>query len=674
MRTRPSHFLTATIASLLLSFPLFAADTAVSLTERYSAVKVGSPVAIHNQTFQSGHLAIALTDGVAAPILDGTEVVGLYFKGSGSYEYLSNDPAEAAVLTSNVRNSTKLKTTKNDQGIVIRDTFTELFLRVAGREFPEPAGEAAASLDESFAAHQRVFARDKHSDAAFLFVQQKVDAPSVPVVRAQFMGGTEKMVYVHDALVTGAERLYSLYELAPRETTIKEAQEGLWPVPLSEQFIGKTRKQIVEPNFFLFDVDYTLTTASEHDASLQITETLIPNGRAQRVYRFDQYNTIYDTNSRPHRFTVKSVTDEAGNALPFVHRNDELLVSLTQPASKPFKIKFEITGDFLIRPSGDSYWELGTEPWFPQPFQNGQFFTVHSTVKVKKPFVPFAPGQTIRRVEEGDYNVVENRIDKPVRYAVVLAGKYSYEEETRDGLTIRVATYAIKNERATKQLANLAFTMIRFYEPFLGPFPFKEFNIIEINDFGFGQAPPGTMFITSEAFNPTLDPSSRIFSQGINHRYAHEIAHQYWGSVIKMASNDERWVNESFAEYSASLLIKEAKSAGDYKLMQNAWKTNANEAKALSSIVTAQRLRDVGNEGDAFWDRTHLIYDKGAYLLSVMHKELGDKPFLSFLRNFQARFAWKLTTTQDMLAVLQQVTNKDYTEFFEKNVYGTGMP
>jgi len=70
--------------------------------------------------------------------------------------------------------------------------------------------------------------------------------------------------------------------------------------------------------------------------------------------------------------------------------------------------------------------------------------------------------------------------------------------------------------------------MIKFYEPWLGPFPFKEFNIIEIHELGFGQAPPATMFITKEAFNPISGADNQLFSRGINHRFAHEIAHQYW--------------------------------------------------------------------------------------------------------------------------------------------------
>ncbi|HXK39666.1 MAG TPA: M1 family aminopeptidase, partial [Candidatus Paceibacterota bacterium] len=83
---------------------------------------------------------------------------------------------------------------------------------------------------------------------------------------------------------------------------------------------------------------------------------------------------------------------------------------------------------------------------------------------------------------------------------------------------------------------------------------------------------------------------------------------------------------------------------------------------------------DYSDNMTAFRDRTHLVYDKGAYVLAMLHKEIGDDMFLSFLRNFQARYAWKYATTQDMVALLQQLTKKDYSDFFEKNFWGTEMP
>ena len=58
----------------------------------------------------------------------------------------------------------------------------------------------------------------------------------------------------------------------------------------------------------------------------------------------------------------------------------------------------------------------------------------------------------------------------------------------------------------------------------------------------------------------------------------------------------------------------------------------------------------------------------------MVHKEIGDDQFLTFLRTFQGRLAWRFATTQDMITVLKQVTNKDFTTFFEQNFWGTEMP
>src|SRR5262249_45596422 len=304
-------------------------------------------------------------------------------------------------------------------------------------------------------------------------------------------------------------------------------------------------------------------------------------------------NTIYvpvgaGGGSEPRSYHVRKVTDQAGHALAWDHRFSEIVVEMASPveAGASAKIRFEIDGDFLFPPGGANFLELGLGggDWFPQPALNGQFFTWHATVRVKKPFVPFASGLTVARRTEGDDNVVETRTDKPISIPAVVAGKYQMSEETREGLTIRVATYAMRNERAEKQLANLAYAIIGYYQNFLGPFPFPEFNIIEIHDWGFGQAPPGILFITKEAFNPLMGEENKLFSQGVNERFAHEIAHQYWGHVVKMPSFEEQWLEESFAEYCAALFLKTFRSQSTYNSLVSHWKSQASDAADSSAI------------------------------------------------------------------------------------------
>jgi aminopeptidase N len=226
-----------------------------------------------------------------------------------------------------------------------------------------------------------------------------------------------------------------------------------------------------------------------------------------------------------------------------------------------------------------------------------------------------------------------------------------------------------------KQLNNLAWKLIKFYEPWLGPFPFKEFNIIEINELGFGQAPPATMFITKEAFNPLQSTDNMAYSKGVNQRFAHEIAHQYWGHVVKMGSKEEQWITESFAEYCSALAVKQLKGQNGYDAMVATWRGNANDAHNVSSIPYANRIAIPSDPYASFIDRTDLIYDKGALLLATLHKQLGDSKFLSFLRNLQGFYRWRYLTTDEMPKLLAKIDpGKDYAPFFEQYYWGTDMP
>ena len=291
------------------------------------------------------------------------------------------------------------------------------------------------------------------------------------------------------------------------------------------------------------------------------------------------------------------------------------------------KLRFEIDGDFLIRPRGDSYWELGIWPWFPQPALAGQAYTWHAVVRVPKPFVPFAPGTTVRREEEGGLNVLETRLDKPVQFAVILAGDYDMEEEVRDGVTIRVATYALDNPRGRKQLTKVAAEIIAYYREFLGPFPFPEFNILEINDYGFGQAPPATMFITKEAFDPLVGDMSRFEAQQIAKMFAHEIAHQYWGIVVRIPSAQEQWLAESFSEYCAFLFLRDRRSPAVARGLEKRWRRGADFAGDAAPIPLANRVwvsRDAIRRAEI---RSGLLYDKGPILLGALHRQMGDEAF-----------------------------------------------
>jgi hypothetical protein len=642
--------------------------------ESWERLRAGPSAPVSDLKLTAGHATLLLKSGAASPVLAGEEIVGLFFAGAGELEYQSVDPVEFPVFDFNVRKATGLEVQRSEARATVRDKFQRVLWLAVGHPLPSLSGSGGSSLEASLTSHLEKFRRMQGITISHFFVQQKLDSPAAPRVLAALDGGEEDLVYLLDGLESRSE---SLSVLRKSEFPDSETKKYLYPTVLSDQPIGRDRRDPLPPLFLLTEVDLGLTASRGKDASMTVSETVSPVGQARRIFRFDLYNSI-SSGGNVRTWTVRSVSDADGRPLAFDHDGGQVLVESAEPVApeQSLQLRFEIEGDFLLRPGGDNYWQLGLGggAWFPQPDLNGQFYDFHSVVKVKKPFVPFASGRTIRRAEDGDENVLESRTENPVQFPAVIAGAYQWEEEKKDGVTIRVASYAMKNARAMKQLAKLAFGIIEHYQNFLGPFPFSEFDIIEINTWGFGQAPPGIMFITKEAFNPLMEETSQFFSQGINERFAHEIAHQYWGQVVKMPSHEEQWLTESFAEYSAAIFLKTFKGKGTYNSLLAHWKANAAQATKISPIPLANRIAIPGDPETAFLYRTDLIYDKGSYLLASLHRELGDQMFLTFLKSYQKSFRWKFGSTKTVEGILQWLTKTDYAPFFAANYWGTGMP
>lgn len=665
-----THAILLSAVAMVVS-PLMAAESLKNTIAAYDGMTLGASSSVSDVKLSSGHMTFHLSSGTATPVVAGDETVGLFFAGQGTYEYLSKDPVEAAAVKSNAKRASKLTATVRDGALVIGDSFTELLYIHPKGKLPELATTGTISVDEKFRQFKDYFAKDTGTPFVHLYAVKKLDNPAGELVMAQMRGGKESSIYVYDDVL----RHYESLEKLDAPYTINRALKGrLYRAILSEQPIGRDWKTYSVQNFFLTAVDLDLTASDKREAKYTMTQTVVPQNAPRRVFRFDFFNKAVIGLNDERTWNLRSVTDPSGRPIEFDHRNDQLIVATPAhvPANAAATWKLTVDGDFLFRPTGDNFWFLGVMPWFPQPELGEQYYTFHSVARVKKPFHIVAPGKTIRRAEEGDYNVLETNLDKPVQFASILGGRYFFDETEQDGLTVRVVSYGQKDTMAAKKLAKLAHQIIDYYEVFLGPFPFTEFNIIEIDELGGGQAPPGMMFITDAALNPTEDQENQEQSSGTNKVFAHEIAHQWWGHAVKMPSAHEQWLTESFAEYSSALLINKMKGRSAYKAMLNEWKGNASRSTAAAPIPMANRL--AGDPAVVIPERIGLVYDKGAHLLAQLHNELGDEKFLTFLKSYQKTFNFKYGTTAHVAGMLQFVTKKDYSQFFDQNYWGTGMP
>lgn len=670
---RPSVSRLFPVLACLLAVPAPAAEPERVLTGR--TLTLSAPL-----SFTAGGGAYTLASGDLREYSERDELAGWYFAGSGTMTWKAEDANAQKVYLDNAGRIGGVS--RKDGAVVVNFgealfTFSEASRPAAPAFSPLPAGQA-----EALAAFHRFVERFRN------------DRPSDPGT-ALLLARREKRPYF-SALLPGSKDVRHDVDAATRDEETLRVIDRPAGVPVDfpamrvsrtvgMRPIGRDRRSAPRADWVLTHLAVDVREDASPRGAFRVEETLVP-ATPTSTFAFGLNSMTLSPRAyaaQPTRF--EGVTDEAGRKLGWIYDRDMLLVLLPEPApaGQPLKLVFTYDAAFFDREGGDNYWELGlASAWYPQPLEWGAQarHTFQATVRAKKPLVPFATGSTVRRAEDGAWNLVETRMDRAVPFAMVVAGKYTIQEDARDGVTCRVASYGISKEKSGAKLANLFHNFRKFYEEYLGPFPYKEYDIVEVNTYGFGQAPPGMMRITREAFQMNIlgDTVAELFSQGVNERIAHEVAHSYWGGAVWAANRSDQWMEESFAEISAGRALEVLKDKADYKQLVNIWRTRGKDSASTAPIPQANELAAKASPGAAdtiLLDRQNLVYFKGATLLVALRKELGDDTFFtvlkSFVRSFEKRPA---VTTRQFIGLLDYVTKKEWTPWFEKYYWGYEVP
>jgi aminopeptidase N len=151
----------------------------------------------------------------------------------------------------------------------------------------------------------------------------------------------------------------------------------------------------------------------------------------------------------------------------------------------------------------------------------------------------------------------------------------------------------------------------------------------------------------------------------------HELAHQWFGNKVTCGSWQDIWLNEGFATYLYGLVIEEF----DGNTAFTTWK------QQRSNFITSQpngsvyiQPQDTVNVARIFNSR--LSYNKGAMVLHMLRKKMGDDNFYQGLRNFLAHpdLAFNYAKTSDFIPIMEAASGLDLTEFFNDWLFNQGYP
>lgn len=151
---------------------------------------------------------------------------------------------------------------------------------------------------------------------------------------------------------------------------------------------------------------------------------------------------------------------------------------------------------------------------------------------------------------------------------------------------------------------------------------------------------------------------------------AHELAHQWFGDYITCGNWQDIWINEGFAsymEYVAAQYLRDQDAANDW--MENAMSIALSETSG-SVYVPEEEVED---EYRLF--SYGLSYKKGAILLHMIRFILDDDQlFFEVLQTYLDQYQNGLATGADFQAILEDVSEMDFSCFFEQWYYGEGYP
>jgi hypothetical protein len=242
-----------------------------------------------------------------------------------------------------------------------------------------------------------------------------------------------------------------------------------------------------------------------------------------------------------------------------------------------------------------------------------------------------------------------------------------------DALKLAVAASPRQGPQS-KPILDRAADIARYYASLIGDCPYPSFTIALVE----ARLPGGHSPAYFAQLNQPL-PTSRYvwrndpaaFENYPEFFLAHELAHQWWGQAIGWRNYHEQWLSEGFAQYFAALYAEHHRGHDVFSTMMRQVRRWALEDDDQGPIYLGYRLGHIKNDARVF---RALVYDKGAAVLHMLRRLVGDEAFFRGLRRFYRVSRLRKVGTDDFRIAMEHETGRSLERFFEQWVYSTKIP
>ena len=401
-------------------------------------------------------------------------------------------------------------------------------------------------------------------------------------------------------------------------------------------------------------VNYDLTLAWDPATNTLAGSTVIDALATQNLATFD-----LDLRG----FTVLSVNVNEAPAT-FKRNGQELRIRPAEivPTGSNFRILVDYSGipEPVADPDGSSSgWILtndgatalgepqGSPGWFPvndHPSDKATFsfrVTVPNELNVVSNGLPRAP------IVDGPlttYTWIENRLMAPYLATVAIGHFTMTQTTTASGLPVINAIGPGLENPSRASLARIP-EMVAWLSELFGPYPFDSVGAIVVD------APEVGYFLeTQDRPTFTAVPFDAVM--------IHELAHQWIGNSVSVATWQEIWLNEGFAGYVEWLWAEHDGGATAQETFAATYDTHADSDSFWTQPPGPGTMTDAA---DLFGEP---VYIRGAMTLHALRTRVGDAAFFEILRKWTTTHRDGNVTTAEFIDLAEAVSKMPLGDLF----------